>query len=90
MAIPIIKFKRMRRHQPDKYTPEHRLWWLLFTAPLEPIGLYIFAFTTYGPNHSPSIPWIAPMIASVLVAIANYAIYYNTIDYMVRRPSWLC
>ncbi|PWN97725.1 MFS general substrate transporter [Tilletiopsis washingtonensis] len=83
MAIPIIKFKRMRRHQPDKYTPEHRLWWLLFTAPLEPIGLYIFAFTTYGPNHSPSIPWIAPMIASVLVAIANYAIYYNTIDYMV-------
>ena len=66
-------------------------------APLEPIGLFGFAWTSLGPKSG--IPWIAPMIFSCLVGIANvcyrfnhyskfctnakqYAIYQSSIDYM--------
>lgn len=52
--------------------PEERLWWLLWLAPLEAIGLIGFAWTSLGP---PQVPWIAPLIFSALVGIANYAIY---------------
>jgi len=64
----------------DAITPEARLYWLLWTAPLETIGLFGFAWTSLGP---PQVHWIAPMIFSVLIAIANYSIYMATIDYMV-------
>jgi hypothetical protein len=37
-------------------------------APLEPIGLIGFAWTSLGPPH---VHWIAPMIFSALVGIAN-------------------
>ncbi|CEH15885.1 Synaptic vesicle transporter SVOP and related transporters (major facilitator superfamily) [Ceraceosorus bombacis] len=83
MIIPIERFKRRAKRDPDSVTPESRLWWLLFTAPLEPIGLFIYAWTSFGPDHGPGIPVYAPMVGSVLVAIANYAIYMATIDYMV-------
>jgi len=56
------------------------LQWLLFLAPLETIGLFGFAWTSLGP---PKIPWIAPLLFSSLIGIANYAIYMATIDYMV-------
>lgn len=49
-------------------------------APLEAIGLFGFAWTSLGPSYG--IPWIAPMIFSCLVGIANYAIYQSSIDYM--------
>lgn len=49
-------------------------------APLETIGLFGFAWTSLGPPH---VHWIAPMIFSALVGIANYAIYMGTIDYMI-------
>jgi hypothetical protein len=49
-------------------------------APLETIGLFGFAWTSLGPSYG--IPWIAPMIFSCLVGIANYAIYQSSIDYM--------
>jgi hypothetical protein len=52
----------------------------LFLAPLEAIGLFGFAWTSLGPKYG--IPWIAPMIFSCLVGIANYAIYQSSIDYM--------
>jgi MFS family permease len=58
---------------------ERRLLLLLFLAPLEPIGLLGFAWTSMGPP----IPWIAPCIFACLIAMANYAIYMATIDYMV-------
>ena len=67
-------------------------------APLEPIGLFGFAWTSLGPP----IPWIAPLLFSALIGIANvgfikkypitdagadllsqYSIYMATIDYMV-------
>lgn len=63
----------------DSLQPERRLRWLLFLAPLETIGLFGFAWTSLGPP----IPWIAPMIFASCVAIANYAIYMSTVDYMV-------
>ncbi len=47
---------------------------------LEPIGLIGFAWTSVGP---PQVHWIAPMIFSCLVGIANYSIYQSSIDYTV-------
>lgn len=37
-------------------------------APLETIGLFGFAWTSFGPSH---VHWIAPMIFSSLIAVAN-------------------
>ncbi|KAL2005596.1 hypothetical protein VTN00DRAFT_10089 [Thermoascus crustaceus] len=71
---------RVRKKDPDALQPEARLYWLLYTAPLETIGLFGFAWTSLGPPH---VHWIAPMIFSTLIAIANYAIYMATIDYMI-------
>jgi len=76
----IHRFRGIRRKDPGRLKPEARLWWLLFLAPLETIGLFGFAGTTLGPTRG--IPWIAPMIFSCLVGIANYAIYQSSIDYM--------
>ncbi|KOS40507.1 hypothetical protein ACN38_g8639 [Penicillium nordicum] len=71
---------RIREKDPDALQPEARLYWLLWLAPLLTIGLFGFAWTSLGP---PQVHWIAPMIFSVLIAIANYAIYMATIDYMI-------
>ncbi|KAK2606247.1 hypothetical protein QQS21_003295 [Conoideocrella luteorostrata] len=64
----------------DALSPERRLRWLLFLAPLETIGLFGFAWTSMGPPES---HWIAPMIFSCMIAIANYGIYMSTISYML-------
>lgn len=71
----------MQVHGAETLRPERRLYWLLWLAPLEAIGLFGFAWTSLGPAYS--IPWVAPLIFSALVGIANYAIYMATIDYMV-------
>nr|UJH94475.1 Bmrp [Starmerella bombicola] len=60
---------------------ERRMLLLLFLAPLEPIGLFIYGWTGLGPGYG--IPWIAPTIGLWLIAIANYSIYMSTIDYMI-------
>ncbi|KAI9677497.1 MAG: hypothetical protein M1817_006451 [Caeruleum heppii] len=77
----IFRDQRIRRKDPDALQPECRLRLLLWLAPLEPIGLFGFAWTSLGP---PQTHWIGPMIFSALIAIANYAIYMTTIDYMVE------
>ncbi|KAL8967853.1 MAG: hypothetical protein Q9183_002734 [Haloplaca sp. 2 TL-2023] len=77
----IHRQRQIRRRDPDALQPEARLYWLLYTAPLETIGLFGFAWTSLGPSHN--VHWIAPMIFSTLIAIANYAIYMATIDYMI-------
>ena len=64
-----------------EYEPERRLWWLLWVAPLLPVGLAIFAGTSLGPSYN--IPWAAAMVGPVLIGIANSTIYMGTIDYMV-------
>jgi hypothetical protein len=79
-VIPIEYFKRVAIKHPERITPETRLFWLLFTGPLMTIGLFGFAWTSQGP---PTTPWIAPMLFSALVGIANFAIYTTTIDYCV-------
>lgn len=80
--LPVCHAQRKVRRSlgGEALQPEARLWLLLFLAPLEPIGLFGFAWTSLGPPH---VHWIAPMIFSTLIAIANYAIYMATIDYMV-------
>ncbi|KAF2012584.1 MFS general substrate transporter [Aaosphaeria arxii CBS 175.79] len=78
--LPSIRhFRAKRRKDPNSVKPEARLWWLLFLAPLETIGLFGFAWTSLGPDYG--IPWIATMIFSCMVGIANYAIYQSSIDY---------
>ena len=80
--IPRFMWERKRRiRDPDALSAEARLYILMFLAPLEPLGLFGFAWTSLGPDHN--VPWIAPMIFSVLIAVANYAIYCATIDYMI-------
>jgi hypothetical protein len=77
----IHHFRGIRRKDPERLQPEVRLWWLLFLAPLETIGLFGFAWTSSGPEAG--IPWIAPMLFSALIGMANYGIYQSSIDYMV-------
>ncbi|KAI1137612.1 MFS general substrate transporter [Hypoxylon sp. FL0543] len=79
--IPVIsRNRRLREKFPGQEHAQYesRLWWLLYTAPLLPIGLLIFAWTS-----TPEVHWIAPMVGCLLIGIANYTIYMTTIDYMV-------
>ena len=79
--LPFIRWDIRKRDRDPNLRPESRLWLLLWEAPLETIGLFGFAWCSLGPAYN--IPWIAPLIFTCLVAIANYAIYMATIDYMV-------
>lgn len=82
MYLPPIYFQRKaRRQSPDVLLPEMRLHYLLFLAPMLPLGLFGFAWTALGSEYS---HWIAPMIFAVIISIANYAIYFATVDYMVE------
>jgi MFS family permease len=69
---------------PSLFTPERRLYLLLFLVLLEPIGLLGFAFSSFGPPH---VHWIAPILFTIPIGIANYAIYQATVDYMVAGES---
>lgn len=78
--IPRFKWEGRRRAQDeDSLLPEARLWLLLWIAPLLTIGLFIMAWTSTGPP----IHWMGPLSGAFLIAMANYAIYMATIDYMV-------
>ncbi|KAF2007186.1 hypothetical protein P154DRAFT_569077 [Amniculicola lignicola CBS 123094] len=76
----ISRHNKLRRtNRGDKLNPESRLWWLLYVVTLLPLGILGFAFVSAGPP----LPRIAPLMFSVLIGMANYAIYFATIDYMV-------
>ena len=80
--IPAIRRNiKERENNPgdEKAQYESRLWWLLYTAPTLPIGLFGFAWTIQGPP----IHWIGSMIFAGIVGIANYSIYMATVDYMI-------
>ena len=64
----IRKHQRILAADPDGLQAEKRLEWLLWLAPLETIGLFAFAWTSLGPPH---VHWIAPLIFSAFVGIAN-------------------
>lgn len=79
--LPVIwHHNKTRKIDPDKLSPESRLWWLLWLAPCLVWGLFGFAFTSFGP---PTTHWIAPLIFTAVVGIANYAVYKSSIDYMI-------
>ncbi|KAF2159034.1 hypothetical protein M409DRAFT_30452 [Zasmidium cellare ATCC 36951] len=80
--IPAIKRnikERQAKPNDERAQYESRLWFLLYTAPCLPIGLFGFAWTIQGPP----IHWIGSMIFAAIVGIANYSIYMATIDYMI-------
>ncbi|KAI0414430.1 major facilitator superfamily domain-containing protein [Xylaria grammica] len=80
--IPTFKLGKLRREQnplDDHLRFESRLSPLLWSAPLLPIGLVVFGWTSKGPP----LHWVGTMFGSALVGIANYAIYMATIDYMI-------
>ena len=79
--IPAIRRNiKERQNNPtdEKAQYESRLWFLLFTAPCLPIGLFGFAWTIL-----PQVHWIGSMIFAAIIGIANYSIYMATIDYMI-------
>ncbi|KAK8857233.1 MFS general substrate transporter [Apiospora arundinis] len=79
--LPVIwHHNKTRKIDPDRLSPESRLWWLLWLAPLLPIGLFGFAWTSFGPDKS---HWIAPIIFAAVIGISNYGVYKSSIDYML-------
>lgn len=76
---PIVARHNARRAKGETLTPEDRLKALLYHVILLPVGLLICAFVATGPP----LHWAGVIVASVLVGIANFAIYFATIDYMV-------
>ena len=83
MFIPAFRRnKKERENKPgdERAQYESRLWFLLWTAPCLPIGLFGFAWTIMGPP----LPWVASMIFAAIVGIANYAIYMG----MLSPCSW--
>lgn len=82
LFIPAIwrnKKEREAKPEDERAQYESRLWFLLYTAPCLPIGLFGFAWTIQGPP----IHWIGSMVFAAIIGIANYAIYMATIDYMI-------
>ncbi|KAF2659301.1 MFS general substrate transporter [Lophiostoma macrostomum CBS 122681] len=77
--FPIVRRHNRLRKAGKLLSPETRLKLLCWETWLLPIGLLGSAFVVVGPP----LPWIAPLIFSVLIGMANYAIYFATIDYMV-------
>lgn len=76
----IPRYMKTREKKGEEFEAERRMKLLLWLAPLEPIGLIGFAWTSLGP---PKVHWIAPMIFSLLIGMANYAIYFSSVDYMI-------
>jgi len=77
--FPVVKRHEHRRRRGEILQPESRLWWLLFQIILLPLGLLGSAFVSTGPP----LHWSGVLAFSVLIGLANFAIYYATIDYMV-------
>ena len=58
---------------------------LLLAAPLETIGLFGFAWTSLGPPH---VHWIAPLIFSSFIAIANVSFSINLAHVgVIKKPG---
>ncbi|KAI1338588.1 major facilitator superfamily transporter [Xylariaceae sp. FL0016] len=76
----IYRDRQLQKKDPNvQFLPERRLFWLLFLAPLEPIFLFAFAWTSTGPP----IPWQVPTVFAIFIGMANFAIYHATVDYMI-------
>ncbi|KAF2749507.1 MFS general substrate transporter [Sporormia fimetaria CBS 119925] len=74
--IPWILRDNRRRLSKRTFEPETKLDWLLPTVLCLPLGLLGSAFLA-------TKSWIGVVAFTVPIGIANFAIYYATIDYMV-------
>lgn len=74
------KIEARRNAEGKPNPPERRLWLLQWIVLLEPIGLFIYGWTSLGPDYS---NWSGPLCAALLIATANAAIYLATVDYMI-------
>ncbi|KAI1078938.1 major facilitator superfamily domain-containing protein [Whalleya microplaca] len=74
--------RRESRPEDEHAQYESRLWFLLWTAPLLPLGLILFAFT--AAFSEPPIHWVGSSVAAFVIGIANFTIYMATIDYVLR------
>ncbi|CAI6337484.1 unnamed protein product [Periconia digitata] len=74
--FPVVARHTHRRKQGETLSPESRLCWLLFHVILLPLGLLGSAFV--ATTH-----WAGVLAFSVLIGMANYSIYFATVDYMV-------
>ncbi|EEP78146.1 hypothetical protein UREG_02991 [Uncinocarpus reesii 1704] len=73
--IPVIlRHKKDKKFRPHRVNPERRLWWLQITTPLECVGLFLFAWSSFGP---PLFHWMAPMFFSMMIAVANVSFDIN-------------
>ncbi|KAF1980206.1 MFS general substrate transporter [Bimuria novae-zelandiae CBS 107.79] len=77
--FPVVARHARQRRSGKTLEPESRLWWLLFQVILLPLGLLGSAFVASGPP----LHWSGIIVFSVLIGMANFSIYYATIDYMV-------
>ncbi|KAI0971246.1 major facilitator superfamily domain-containing protein [Xylaria arbuscula] len=85
-ACFILSFQLGQRardeHPLDDYAQfEMRLKLMIFLEFLLPVGLALFAATTSGSENQGH--WIFSMVGTVMIGIANYAIYMGTTDYLV-------
>lgn len=74
--FPVVARHKHRRNQGEDLPAESRLWWLLFQVVLLPLGLLGCAFVA-------TVHWSGVIAFSVLIGMANYSIYFATVDYMV-------
>ncbi|KAF2636849.1 MFS general substrate transporter [Massarina eburnea CBS 473.64] len=74
--FPVVARHNKRRARGEILSPETRLWWLLYLVVLLPVGLLGCAFLA-------TVHWSGVVAFSVAIGVANYAIYYATVDYMV-------
>lgn len=58
--------------------PEARLRTAMVGSIVLPIGLFLFAWTTY-----PSVPWIVPIIGGVLFACGFVMVFISLLSYLV-------
>ncbi|RAH82001.1 MFS transporter [Aspergillus japonicus CBS 114.51] len=75
-----LNFFQIRKYnalfQAGQARPESRLYGALFGAVWLPIGLFIYSFTQYA-----DLPWIAPVIALVLICIGIFFIFESCYSY---------
>jgi MFS family permease len=64
--------------------PEARLGNAMVGAVILPIGLFLFAWTTY-----PSVPWILPVIGALLFSCGLVMVFISLVSYLIDSCTFL-
>ena len=64
--------------------PEARLPLAMAGSIVLPVGLFLFAWTTY-----PSVPWILPIIGAVFFTCGLVMVFISLMSYLVDSCSYL-